>query len=160
MGKGSKTCQFCSFITGPRSKNCPSCGKGFKLKDKVQPDLIPASGGSPGASTALSVAHSRKELGHKEVDFRELKKNDYFKVLGGGPVWPKAIEDGGDLACGYYGIFKVRYIDEEGIHAYGVKSADTGHSYIYMGPEKKMKSGTLMRPHKIVRVTRKVKDND
>lgn len=161
MGKGSKICPHCQESNGPRSFVCKRCLRGFVVKGVLQPDLTSTfNPGASGASTALAVADTRKQLKTKEVDFRELKKDDLFKVVSGGPVWPRSIENGGNIPIGYYGIFKVDYIDHEGIHAWPVKAKTEGGGkcYIYCATtQKKMESGTLMLPHHIVQVHRRIK---
>jgi hypothetical protein len=106
------------------------------------------------------VADSRKQLAHKEIDWKELKKNDVIKVISGGPYWPAKNEESQPIPLGYHGIFAVSRIDDEGIHAYPIKAKTEGHGhcFIYLGPDKVMKSGTIMRKHNIVRVHRKVKE--
>jgi hypothetical protein len=158
MGKGIKICSVCGLSTGPRAFHCPN-GHGFIIKGKKQPDLVSASNNDAKASNEITISDSRKQLKHKEVDWKLLVKNDVIKVVSGGPLWPRKTEDGGDVPFGYYGIYSVKSIDEQGILAYPLKAkTEAGACYIYMGEEKKMKSGSLMRPHKIMKVHRKVKD--
>jgi len=160
MGKrGEKLCA-CGASNGPRSRVCKACGRGFKIRGIQYPDAIPGSPAKPCASTGVSTLDPRQKVKHKEVDWKTLVRNDIVKVVSGGPYWPAKDAESQPTPLGYHGIFKVNHIDHEGIHAYPVKAKnEAGKCYIYMSEEKKMASGTIMRPHKIVKVHKKVKND-
>ena len=52
---------------------------------------------------------------------------------------------------GYYGLFKVRYVEDDGIGAYpyGSKQKHGGFHFLYMGKEKKSITGGVSRSHKL-----------
>lgn len=129
MGRGHKTCKDCGATTGPRAHNCPACGKAFTFKnDTVAVD--------------------------KTFNWRHLENGDLIKVVSGsGPYYDGEEER---IPMGYHGIFRVKYVDDKGIHAYPVKARESGHCYIYMGDEVKESIGGLVqKPHKVRKVKQK-----
>ena len=151
MAKGSKTC-VCGTITGPRAFNCPSCGKVFFVKGKQQADLIAANG----KVAVIKESILRKQTHGKEIDWQNLVKGDTIKVLSGGPIWPASGEGKEDIPNGYYGIYTVRRVCDDGLETYPLKArTESGLCFIYMGKERVMKSGTIMKPHHIVQVHRR-----
>ena len=168
MGKGCKFCPSCNSANGPRSFVCKSCAKPFTMKIKAKKTPLPVKP----VPTAIAVlpkkrhrrtkeqmllAEGKKPIIQKEFNWTELKKGDEIRVLGGGPYWPREPEDGGNISIGYSGIFTVKYVDEQGIHATG-KQEDNGHCYIFCGKEHKSKTGTVMSPHRIAKINRRVKE--
>lgn len=88
-----------------------------------------------------------KLVPHKEyvdVDWETLKKNQSIKVLQGtGPIYH--YRNGETENFGYFGIFRVVKTEKDGILIVGKH----GFSFIYMGDERKLSSGTTLRAHKI-----------
>lgn len=140
MGRGQKTCKSCGTHTGPRAFKCPKCGEPFEFKDKVPSCFKP-------------------EKGESVFDWRTLVRGDRIRVIAGsGPYYPKNSQRDEDIPMGYYGKFTVRYLDENGIHAYGnVKEGEQSHCYIFMNPEASglSKTGMMRVPHKIVKLRKK-----
>ena len=135
MGRGQKSCTKCGATTGPRAKNCPSCGIAFTFKPFIYI--------SPG----------------KDVQWKELRRGDYIKsVQGHGPffIGPDSEEV---IFTGHYGIFRVHFVGIDGIGAYEIHKGykDGGFCYLYMGGQKLGKTGSVMRAHKIKRVQPKVR---
>lgn len=166
MPRGTKICHSCNSVNGPRAYSCKSCAAPFTLKrkPKLPPEpvaksntALPPKKRKRRTKEQMLLAQGKKPVVQKDFNWRDLKKGDEIKVLGGGPYWPREPEDGGDISIGYSGIFTVKYVDEHGIHAYG-KNEDNGHSYIYMGVTRKSNSGTIMATHKIAKVNRRIKD--
>jgi hypothetical protein len=83
-------------------------------------------------------------------DWKSLKRGDVVKsVQGYGPYWIN--EDGERESLGYYGLFKVRYVEDDGIGAYpyGTKQRHGGFHFLYMGKEKQSITGGISRSHKL-----------
>jgi hypothetical protein len=129
--RGKKSCESCGVQVGPRTKVC-KCGFQFTFTPKF---LRPEHG--------------------KEVDWHDLKPKDIIKVVQNtGPVWTTI--DNEEINMGYSGTFEVHHIDHEYIHAIPKgRNNDSGRCLIYMGLEKQTKVGTLLRPHKIVKLKNK-----
>lgn len=140
MGRGQKTCKKCGSTTGPRAFKCPSCGEAFEFKDKV-PSIF------------------KPEKGESVFDWKTLIRGDRIRVIAGsGPYYPKNAAREEDIPMGYYGKFTVRYLDEDGIHAYGnAKEGEQSHCYIFMNEEASgpSKTGMMRVPHKIVKLRKK-----
>ena len=151
MPKGTKICKVCGISTGPRAYICPN-GHGFTIHGKKFPDCVVAEG--------IKELRTAPELKFRKqrnftTDWQKLLKGDVVRVSGG-PIWMRPIDNGGPLAMGYKGIFKVKHLDSSGIHAYPIKAKnEAGFCYIYCGPEKIMSTGTIMRPHDVVKVKAK-----
>tara|TARA_Y100001938_G_C8082472_1_gene429976 strand:+ start:1444 stop:1845 length:402 start_codon:yes stop_codon:yes gene_type:complete len=125
--KGKKTCPKCQAITGPRTKICKKCGHHFSFKFK-----------------------GRRVKTNELKDWKSLKRGDVVKsVQGYGPYWIN--EEGERESMGYYGLFKVRYVEDDGIGAYpyGSKQKHGGFHFLYMGKEKKSITGGVSRSHKL-----------
>ena len=126
--KGQKSCDKCQTKAGPRTKVCKKCGNHFVFKFK---------------------GHRVKTDELK--DWKSLKRGDIVKsIQGHGPYWINT--DGERESCGYYGLFRVRYIEKDGIGAYpyGIKQKHGGFHFLYMGKEEKeTASGAISRPHKL-----------
>lgn len=142
MSRGKKMCPNCGEGCGPRSLNCKSCGAAFTFNPKK-----------------LSLNKVVKE----KLDWHSLQRGDTIKVIAGtGPFFPytnpesKQIEP---IAVGHFGIFQVRSVEKDGIGAFEILPGGRqgGFCYIYMGKPKKGVTGTVMRPHKIKRVIRRIK---
>jgi len=150
-----KKCPNCQTPNGVRALNCKSCGKGFIIKKVKQPDLV-----SPKASTAKSKITqliNRKLLKDVPEDWRNLKRGDIFRVVSGGGQWKNNNKE--IISFGYKGIFKVHIIETNGIVAYPLKTKGIcGSCFIYCGKERVLESGTILYPHKIVKVQQKVKN--
>ena len=132
MPRGHKQCPQCYKLTGPRTKIC-SCGFKFLFKLK-------------------SLRPPKTQV----IDWTLLEHGDLIKVKqGSGPYWLD--EDGEKMPMGYKGIFRVKRLDSQGIHAYPVKSPDSGHCYIYMGKKTRAETGTFMRPHRIRKLNKRIK---
>ena len=137
MGRGQKTCKQCGAQTGPRSYKCPDCGYSFNVQKGI-------------------TKRNRKRKGEK-VNWRELQSGDFIRVLtGSGPYWP--LPDGEREPMGYYGVFKVMHVHEDGLGCYPADKKNSGFCFIYMGEKKKSKIGTTMVPHKIRKVPFEVID--
>ena len=124
--KGKKLCDKCQHPTGPRTKVCKKCGNHFVFKFK-----------------------GRKLKTNELKDWKSLKRGDIIKSLQGyGPYWVN--EEGERESFGYYGLFKVRRVEEEGVGAYphGHKQQHGGYHFLYMGKEKEAIMG-FSRPHKL-----------
>ena len=126
--KGQKTCGKCQTMTGPRTKICKKCGEHFVFKLKL-----------------------RNRIKTNELkDWKSLKRGDVVKsIQGHGPYWTN--EEGERESCGYYGLFRVRRVEENGIGAYpyGTKQKHGGYHFLYMGKEEESISGTISRSHKL-----------
>ena len=126
--KGQKTCDKCQTQTGPRTKVCKKCGNHFVFKFK-----------------------GRRIKTDELKDWKSLKRGDVVKsIQGHGPYWVN--EQGERESCGYYGLFRVRYVEKDGIGAYpyGSKQKHGGFHFIYMGNEEKETiTGTISRSHKL-----------
>ena len=132
-----KTCSSCGRQAGVRQKICPSCSKPF--------DFTP------------SCLKEKRQA----VNWKELEKSDFIRVIAGsGPYWPKINKDGEleKINLGYSGIFKVHSLEDNGIHAYSYsKSEGGGHCFLYLGPTKTSPYGWINEAHKIVKVKRKIR---
>ena len=125
--KGQKTCDKCQHPAGPRTKVCKKCGNHFVFKFK-----------------------GRRIKTDELKDWKSLKRGDIIKSIQGyGPYWIN--EEGERESFGYYGLFKVRRVEEEGIGAYpyGTKQKHGGYHFIYMGEDQEAISGTISRSHKL-----------
>jgi hypothetical protein len=148
-----KICQKCQQSNGVRTKNCCKCGTGFTIQGVKQPDLIPST--ETTIKSSITQLVNRKLLKNTTIDWRVLKRGDVFKVTGGGGRWK--LLSGEIEFLGYKGIFKVSNIQNDGILAYPVKATrESGACFIYCGPKKILKSGTILCPHKIVGIKQKV----
>lgn len=160
MPRGQKTCSKCSFVTGPRTKICPSCGENFDFKTSDGQEIITL----PSGRRARKVKTKRKRKQspfEKDPDFnwKDLQPGDRIKVKkGSGPVWLSKNQDETEkpnyVNLGYKGSFVVKSVDDEGIHAYNISEKAfvhcTGHCYIYMGPVKRgIDSSIIKIPHEI-----------
>jgi hypothetical protein len=101
----------------------------------------------------------------KDVNWKELKVGEYIKsIQGHGPFYVLEYTDDKEpevIHMGHYGIFKVAYLEENGIGAYQIHRGHRsgGFCYIYMGKQKiESVTGTIMRPHKIKKVTPRVRE--
>ena len=126
--KGQKTCAKCQTKAGPRTKTCKKCGEHFVFKFKL-----------------------RNRIKTNELkDWKSLKRGDVVKsIQGHGPYWIN--EDGERESFGYYGLFRVRYVEKDGIGAYpyGHKQKHGGFHFLYMGKQKKSITGGISRSHKL-----------
>lgn len=126
MGKrGQKTCKGCGATTGPRTHACPSCGLAFVFKGEA---VAPAS---------------------EKVSWKTLEEGEIIKVVSGSGPYFNGKED--KISMGYSGIFRVKYTDETGIHAYPVKATESGHCFILMKSTKSV-CGLVNQPHRIRRL--------
>ena len=126
--KGQKTCDKCQTKTGPRTKICKKCGEHFVFKLQLR----------------------NKVKTNELKDWKSLKRGDVVKsIQGHGPYWISS--EGERESCGYYGLFRVRRVEENGIGAYpyGTKQKHGGYHFIYMGKEEESISGTISRSHKL-----------
>lgn len=146
MGRGRKICTACGFGTGPRAKRCPNCGEQFTFKKKV--NLKPI-----------------KET-KVEVDWKQLKFGDFIKSYSSqkyGPVYLMEEDNGLEpVLMGHYGTFKVIEPRQDGLLCREVeitsqKIKSGGFQFLYMGEITKGKTGTILRPHKISKITPKCK---
>ena len=177
MSKGKKKCEKCEHETGPRSKTCPKCSHVFKKKHR-KPKVL--SGGGRGRKTCThcgtvqgvrvkfcTICHkpfqfvpsSMKEK-RTLVNWRELEPGYHIRVIvGSGPYWPTENEWGFEekIHMGYYGIYTVKQLAKDGIHAYPVSKHEAGHCFIYMGETVKSDTGLIRAAHKIVKVKRKIR---
>ena len=121
MGKGIKTCGSCGKGCGPRTISC-SCGVRFVFKAK-----------------------SKNHVRTKGLeDWRELKKDQRIKsVQGYGPYFVG--EDGERQNMGYYGVFKVRSVQSDGILAV----SDKGFVFLYMGKTQDSKVAGVREAHRL-----------
>jgi len=125
--KGQKTCDKCQTQTGPRTKVCKKCGNHFVFKFK-----------------------GRRIKTDELKDWKSLKRGDVVKsIQGHGPYWVN--EQGERESCGYYGLFRVRRVEVEGIGAYpyGSKQKNGGYHFLYMGKDKESLVGGIIRAHKL-----------
>lgn len=114
-----KICPGCKKGVGVRTREC-DCG--YKFLAKIKPKNNPKL---------------------DECDWRSLKPGDRIKtVQGTGPVY---MLNGQVEYMGHFGIFTVHSLNKDGINVFG----DEGYAYIYMGKERKMITGTILRPYKI-----------
>ena len=143
MGKrGQKVCgnPNCRMVTGPRTLRCKACNYDFNVNK--------------------GITKIAKGLHGKETDWKELERGNYIKVISGtGPSWKLQYEkeDGStEENLGYHGLFQVSKIFNDGLLCYPRgKNPETGACFIYMGPEKQSKVGTMLRPHKVRKVDSK-----
>jgi hypothetical protein len=130
MSRGRKRC-VCGNIVGVRTKICGACNTPFLFKPSFQKEQ------------------------RNEINWRELVRGDWIRVISGsGPYFPVEHEDDvvENINTGYYGKFKVKSLEDNGIHAYPIGKQEAGHCFIYMGKEKVSKTGTVLKPHKIVKI--------
>ena len=126
--KGQKTCGKCQTMTGPRTKICKKCGEHFVFKLRLR----------------------NKVKTNELKDWKSLNRGDVVKsIQGHGPYW--ITSEGERESCGYYGLFRVRRVEENGIGAYpyGTKQKHGGYHFLYMGKEEESISGTISRSHKL-----------
>ena len=136
-GKERKRCKECSHCgsrnNGARSAKCTDCSKPFIFK---LPQLR---------------KENREERTDPNFDWKTLQPGDRIKVIQGyGPYW-KSLGESDDTPMGYYGKFIVKFVDDNGIHAYGNKN-ESGHCYIWMGQECVTEDGLNKEPHKVVKL--------
>jgi len=187
--RGQKICPSCSQTTGPRSFKCPNCNYNFQFKIKTKkktktqietkPKIIKtfnkigqgkkqcSCGTIIGVRTRVCSSCNKSFIftpkclkeKRKKINWRELQKQDYFRVMvGSGPYYPVDKETGIErINMGYSGIFRVAYLEDNGIHAYPITKGESGHCFIYMGPKEKAKNGLVRRPHKIVKVKPRIR---
>jgi ribosomal protein L40E len=125
--KGQKICDKCQTKTGPRTKICKKCGKQFAFNFR-----------------------GRKVKTNELKDWKSLERGDVVKsIQGHGPYWISS--EGERESCGYFGLFRVRRVEEDGVGAYpyGTKQKHGGYHFIYMGKEEESISGTMSRSHKL-----------
>ena len=151
-----KECLKCHVLCGPRTLICSNCKNPFnankfsKVPKAPKALRVPKVPKVPKIRKALKVpTFLKKKKGH-EIDWTELEHGDIIRVISG--EGPYMMIDGEKVLIGYSGKFKVIKLDSTGIHAYPVKAKESGHCYIYMGPEKKCHSGTVLVKHKIRRL--------
>lgn len=102
MSKGIKVCPSCSKGVGCRSFRCP-CGHEF-LSNKI-------------VRSVLQRPKGKKNRKWKRVlDWRELKKGDKVKVVGGGMSYSNQ-DNTTHYRFGYRGTFVISRLDGTGIHA-------------------------------------------
>jgi len=149
MAKGHKVCKSCNKAVGPRTLVC-SCGYKFVISNSKKEDRVGFA--RPNKPDKTKKFRKPKPINHKILieDFTSLKHGDIIKCVGGGPIWIK--QDGTVENLGYEGQFVVKSLEHDGIHAVGAKHNDKGHAFIFMGADKELKSGTIMKSHKIVLV--------
>lgn len=125
-----KTCPRCNITCGVRTIICKSCKFVFQTakctKKKCCKSTIP------------------------QVKWNQLQPGDVIKVIIGSGPYFKTEED--NIYMGEHGTFKVKDIDDKGIHAFPNKVGRYRHCYIYMGPKEISKYGTHLAPHKIKRI--------
>jgi len=131
MPRGSKACSKCGNVTGPRTKVCPECGAKFAFKPRA---MRPIRG--------------------REVNWRHLNHGDVIKVTqGSGPYWEDS-ETGERVGLGEHGIFTVKHVTKDGIHAFPKNGHS--HSFIYMGDKYYTEYGYVGVAHKISLIKKKV----
>lgn len=126
LKRGQKKCVKCCAINGPRAYECKSCGQQFEMKKRRR---------TPRRSQVL--------------DWRSLKSGDKIRVIGGtGPYYVGA--DGIRTYFTERGIYTVRGVDKNGIHAYD----GTGYCFLYMGLCQKstLIDNIIKEPHKILQI--------
>lgn len=117
--------------------NCSKCGEhnhGKRLRCKAC--------NNPMMKIDRVAKHSRG----KPCELKELKNGDLISVSGG-PVW--ITQAGEEIGLGEYGKFKVNKVVDNGIYA--TELEDRVPTFIYTGHEYQSKSGTLMKPHKVLK---------
>ncbi len=112
-----KKCTKCGHSVGTRTLECPMCGNQFVKVAKLQKEL-----------------HGVKIKDMIEVNWKTLKKNDLIMVFGRSGPYCKTSK--GYVFIGEKrGVYKVRSLDCNGIHARPMKSKKGGgNRFIYMGP--------------------------
>ena len=143
--KGQKICPSCKKPCGCRTLVC-KCG--YEFIHKSQQKKYKSSG--PG--------QIKKTVNKNLVEnWRELEPGEYIKVIkGSGPYCLIENDECEErVGMGYCGVFKIKGIGEDGIHAYPEGRGESGHCFIYMGEECTSTSGLIKLPHKIIRVKRK-----
>ncbi len=138
-GRGRKTCG-CGTICGVRTKICPVCQKSFQF--------IPSF-----------MKKGIDEIGEID-DWTKLDKGDHIKIVKGtGPycmITDKLTEERRPEYMGYSGKFEVHKLDSEGIHVYPLgKNSESGHCFILMVTKSKSKYGTILEPHKIIKLKKR-----
>lgn len=121
--RGQKVCSNCKRIVGARSSNCKYCGFNFSTQ----------------------IAKNSKCV----IDWHELDKGDYIKVLqGSGPYYFNKLT--GEQECvSNSGRYKVVERKKDGLFCW----SRTGFEFIYMGPPKKGSTGVInLQPHKILKL--------
>lgn len=147
--KGKKTCPSCNAVCGCRTLACPSCKADFGIADRK-------IGGIKNPETIVAVKSIKKRRKRKpkpeRIDWKELDVGDTIKVLSGGGQ-RHISNEGESIAMGYKGKFTVKGIRPDGILAYS--GSEGGFCFIHMGPKRQIDAGILLRPHKIVRISKR-----
>lgn len=124
FGRGFKLCEKCHSNQGVRTRKCKICGNEF-----------------PPPQPKINFKNKRKAKTEK-VNWKELSKGDKIKVRGGSVYNSHTIPR--------RGIFIVKKVDEDGIHAYPLKGG--GHAFINMTQTGLNKFGFYNEPHKVRKV--------
>jgi len=124
MPRGKKSCDKCGRKAGPRTKVCPKCNTHFIFKPKRR------------------IKSKTRSI----EDWRSLKCGQLIRAIQGyGPYHINF--DGERVSDGYSGLFRVKYVEAEGIGAYpfgrrhSVNAHHGGYCFIYMGDTKPCKIG-------------------
>ena len=122
--RGQKICSKCNCINGVRAYNCKQCDHPFEMKKARR--------------------GPRKKL---VEDYRELKRGDTIRVVGGSGDY-YIDKEGNKHYFVERGKYKVYSIDNRGIQCYGKH----GYTYIYMGKRcrSKLVESCYKAPHKIM----------
>lgn len=133
--RGQKLCEKCGHATGPRSFRCPECDHSFNVQKGV-------------------TKRRRKRKGEMIGNWKELKPGDFIRVLAGsGPYWVND-ETKERESLGYFGLFKIKRVEIDGLGCYPVDKKNHGFCYIYMGETKPSASGiSYKRAHRIRKVS-------
>lgn len=132
MPRGQKTCP-CGHSTGPRAFKCPECGYSFNIQKGV-------------------TKRRRKRNGDAVENWKDLKPGDFIRVSSG-PYWVNK-ETQEHESLGYFGLFRIKKVDVDGLGCYPADKRNNGFCYVYMGKTKMGATGVShMRAHKIRKVS-------
>ena len=126
--RGQKNCPECDTENGVRSYHCKKCDYEFPMKKR------------------------RKGKRRKVVDnWRELRKGDKVKVVGGSGPYYIDPESGDRTYLSERGEYVIKGIDRMGIKVYG----NGGYTFLYMGNKKKspLVDNVYRSPHKLILIT-------
>ena len=134
--RGQKVCKSCDEINGARAYTCKKCGEPFKMKNGA-------------------IKYSKKPM----EDWTTLKEGDCFRVLSrSGDYYYK--QNGDKVHWTKPGKYVVKGItidndnNNHGIGCYGLANRNSGHHWLYMGPERPQENSDICfkAPHKVVRI--------
>jgi hypothetical protein len=149
MSRGHKVCPSCEKTSGAKSINCKFCGHRFVFKTKSEKSTRKIV--KP--KTPKKKRKPREPKPETTIqDWRQLQKGDMI-VVKGGPYFINKddIKNPVKVPMGEKGLFKVAFIEKDGIIAYpkGKKHECHGTHFIYMGEKQLSSTGVFRKAHRI-----------